>query len=172
MKTFQDALAFVLKWEGGYVNDPDDRGGATNCGVTQSVYDAYRNSQNLGRRPVKDINRDEVADIYRMRYWRASRAEWLPWPLSLAVFDIAVNSGVGRSTQFLNRIFGLGTSMEWTVALSAKIHKANAKETALQLCRERERFYRRLAVLRPVNRKFLKGWLRRNDALRKEIEAA
>ena len=32
---------FILKWEGGFVNDPDDLGGATNMGVTIGTYEAY-----------------------------------------------------------------------------------------------------------------------------------
>ena len=36
---FVAALPFVLRWEGGFVNHPNDPGGATNAGVTQAVYD-------------------------------------------------------------------------------------------------------------------------------------
>ena len=32
---------FILKWEGGFVNDPDDLGGATNMGVTIGAYETY-----------------------------------------------------------------------------------------------------------------------------------
>ena len=39
---FERALTFVLRWEGGYVDHPADPGGATNYGVTQRTYDAWR----------------------------------------------------------------------------------------------------------------------------------
>ena len=39
---FEDIIAVVLKHEGGFVDDPDDRGGATNWGVTQKVYETFR----------------------------------------------------------------------------------------------------------------------------------
>ncbi len=39
---FSESLPFVLRWEGGYVNHPNDPGGATNKGVTQKVYDGWR----------------------------------------------------------------------------------------------------------------------------------
>ena len=49
---FIDALPFVLQWEGGYVNHPNDPGGATNKGVTQKVYDAWRAKNGLPAREV------------------------------------------------------------------------------------------------------------------------
>lgn len=39
---FTRAITFILKWEGGFSDDPDDRGGRTNKGVTQKVYDTWR----------------------------------------------------------------------------------------------------------------------------------
>lgn len=44
---FAEALPFVLRWEGGFVDDPDDRGGLTNKRVIQRVYDAYRDDRGL-----------------------------------------------------------------------------------------------------------------------------
>jgi len=38
MTNYLDFLPFVLQWEGGYVNDPQDSGGATNRGVTYATY--------------------------------------------------------------------------------------------------------------------------------------
>jgi lysozyme family protein len=44
---FNKALSFALRWEGGYSNHPNDRGGETNFGVTHAVYRAYRVSHRL-----------------------------------------------------------------------------------------------------------------------------
>ena len=48
-KLFKKALAFVLKWEGGYVNNPYDKGGATNKGITQNTYNAWLKSCGLAQ---------------------------------------------------------------------------------------------------------------------------
>jgi lysozyme family protein len=50
---FGRALAFVLKVEGGYTNDPEDRGGATNKGILQRVYDIYRKAEGLRSADVR-----------------------------------------------------------------------------------------------------------------------
>jgi lysozyme family protein len=42
---FEAALPFVLRWEGGFVDHPNDPGGRTNQGVTQKVYDDWRRRQ-------------------------------------------------------------------------------------------------------------------------------
>ena len=60
MSGFAQALPVILKHEGGYVTDPVDRGGATNFGVTQATYDAWRASVREKVRPVKEITTDEV----------------------------------------------------------------------------------------------------------------
>ncbi|RTH00928.1 hypothetical protein CSW50_10075 [Thermus scotoductus] len=100
---FERALAFVLRWEGGYSDHPDDPGGATNYGITQATYDAWRKRQGLPTRPVREISMDEVRAIYRTRYWDplpARYAEKDP-PLALALFDYAVNSGLGAARRAL-----------------------------------------------------------------------
>lgn len=51
---------FILKWEGGFVNDPDDLGGATNMGITIATYRVYRKRKGLPEPTVDDLN------IYRM----------------------------------------------------------------------------------------------------------
>ena len=61
---FKKALKFVLKWEGGYVNNPHDKGGATNKGITQNTYNTWLKSLSLAPRDVKNITQEEVEQIY------------------------------------------------------------------------------------------------------------
>src|SRR6201986_252592 len=68
-QSFTASLPFILRWEGGFVDDPDDRGGRTNKGVTQNVYHAWRADQGLPQQDVQQINDQEVAAIYYQRYW-------------------------------------------------------------------------------------------------------
>ena len=142
---FRTALARVLHYEGGYVNDPDDPGGATNKGVTQKTYDQWRDAQGLPRRSVRDITDVEVEDIYYGDYWLKSGADKLDMPLALIHFDTAVNMGVQRANQFLAASNG-----DTTAYLDARTAK-----------------YQQLAVANPTLSKFLGGWLHRVDSLRK-----
>ena len=67
---FQKALNFVLKWEGGYTNNPYDKGGATNKGITQYTYNSWLKSQKLQIRDIKNISDYEVKEIYFQNYWK------------------------------------------------------------------------------------------------------
>jgi lysozyme family protein len=87
----------LLKSEGGFVNNPADPGGATNKGVTQRTYDAYRKAHGLPLRSVKLITDGETSDVYRMIYWNAAKADLLPIGVDYAVFDFTVNSGLKRA---------------------------------------------------------------------------
>lgn len=93
---YEACLTKVLRYEGGYVNDPHDPGGETNYGITAAVARAsgYRGA-------MRNIPMDLVRSIYRQKYWDAVSGDSLPAGLDLAVFDYAVNSGVSRAKKAL-----------------------------------------------------------------------
>ncbi len=100
---FDRALAEVLKHEGGFVNHPDDPGGATNRGITIAVYRKWIDKDGTAN-DLKKISTAVVAHIYRKHYWNAVRGDDLPPGVDYAVFDFAVNSGVSRASKFLQAI--------------------------------------------------------------------
>lgn len=101
---FERYLPRVLNHEKGYVNHPKDKGGPTNKGVTQKVYNAYRGNLHLPPRSVKEITANEVHHIYDIQYWRAAGCPKLPRGLNYAVFDFAINSGVSRAIIELQKV--------------------------------------------------------------------
>jgi len=90
---FEKALKFVLKWEGGYANDPNDPGGETKFGICKRSY------------PELDISKltlEQAKEIYYKNYWLKSGCDELPYPFNIIVFDTAVNIGRRRAIEFLN----------------------------------------------------------------------
>lgn len=94
---FETALAFVLKHEGGYVNDPQDPGGETKYGISKRAY------PNLD---IKGLTEDGAKAIYRRDYWDRSGSEALG-ALGLIHFDTAVNMGVGMAKALFQAASGL-----------------------------------------------------------------
>lgn len=159
MDAFRNALDFTLSFEGGYSNDPDDPGGATNFGVTQRVYDARRDLCGLPRRSVKEITRPEVENIYCIGYWDASGcARYSPHGMAVVVFDTAVNFGVGRAKEFVGKLSkrALGDM------LAGDVRTAANEIVAMRIQHRADR-----VASNPSQVKFLKGWLSRDTALLK-----
>jgi lysozyme family protein len=142
----KEGLQFVSKWEGGYVDHPNDPGGATNRGITQRTYNNWRRSKGLEERPVRELEKNEEVLIYYENYWAAAGCSELEYPFNIAVFDTAVNCGVGRATHWLR--------------------KASDVMAYLDL---REAHYIEIAK-KPEYKVFLKGWLNRLGDLRKLVE--
>lgn len=103
---FQNALARILVYEGGKVDDPRDPGGRTNKGITQITFNAYLREKNLPQTDVYMITDAEVAEIYETKYWDVVSGDQLPAGLDLCVFDGAVNSGPGQSGKWLQNALG------------------------------------------------------------------
>lgn len=167
MDTFEKALEFTLRWEGGYANHPADPGGATNYGVTQRVYDHFRQLSGLPARRVRDIESHEVREIYRQHYWEPIMAHLLPEPLAIACFDWAVNAGPRRAIEHLQEC--LGVSVDGIIGPRTMAGMQSAgRETLWCFLQRREDFYRRIG--RGPKRVFLKGWLNRLNDLRGYLE--
>ena len=156
-KSYDTALQAVLEHEGGYVNHPEDPGGATNRGVTQRVYDAWRKRQGLRSRAVKAIAADEVAAIYRAQYWDAVRGDDLPAGLDYAVFDFAVNSGPARAIHYLQANLGVTADGHIGLVTLGAAARAKPRQVIDDLCDSRLAFLKKLKTF-PT---FGKGWTRR-----------
>lgn len=165
--SFDQALQFVLKEEGGYSNNPRDRGGPTNYGITQSTYNAYR------YRSVQKITPEEVKDIYLKGYWEdacCDKLDELGYPkLAEAVMDTAVNCGSGSARLMLQRALFVRTDgVIGPVTLGAvKLH--NEQQLVEAFLEQRERRYRDIVNLHPDQVEFLPIWLGRIKRLKRYL---
>lgn len=137
---FEVSLAFVLRAEGGYVNDPSDPGGATNMGITQRTFNDWRRFNDKPVADVRELTISEAGEIYKASYWDEVTSG-LSWPMNLVIFDAAVNHGI------------------------AAAHTINAAAGALGA--DAVIAVRRYIYLRLNNPRFMKGWMNRLDALRR-----
>jgi len=162
------SLKFVLRWEGGFVDNPNDPGGRTNKGVTQKVYDQWRVRQGAPAQDVKLITDEEVHAIYESGYWLAARCDLLEEPLFLVQFDTAVNMGVGRAIRFLQGAANCAADGAFGPGTAKAVAACDQGEAVIRYCDAREAFYGRLVEKNPKLATFKKGWLNRLNALRKE----
>jgi len=167
---FNQSLAFTLQEEGGFTDNPADPGGATNKGITQRVYDAYRQRLGLYLRSVQLITDDEVNDIYDQEYWMPLSCDLLPAPVDLVVFDFAVNAGDTRSEDTLQKVLGVQVTGKVDPDTLQAVGGIDPNQLAQQLLDAREAFYTNLANERPALGEFLHGWLNRVQSLREAIK--
>lgn len=160
ISNFDKSLELVLKHEGGFSDHPSDPGGKTMKGVTQAVYDAYRKTRARPVQSVKFITDDEVKAIYRFQYWDRVQGDLLPAGLDYAVFDFAVNSGVGRASKYLQAV--LGVAQDGVIGAKTLAAIQSPRNTINALCDRRMGF---LHGLRTFWR-FGKGWTRRVQDVR------
>ena len=97
MRNVQDMAREIVAREGGFVDDPDDPGGATNFGVT--IGTMRRLGIDLNRyghvdsRDVRALTAAQAVDIYVQHYFVTPRIAQLPQVLHASVFDMYVNAG-------------------------------------------------------------------------------
>jgi lysozyme family protein len=161
-ENFDASFDRIIKSEGGYVNDPADRGGETNLGVTIGAWGDYLNRA-IQPGEMKALTREQVKPFYKQMYWDKVKGDDLPKGVDYAVFDFAVNAGIGRASKFLQRAVNAiddGVIGTGTLALVAK---ASNKTILENFTKQKEDFYRGLAEKNASQQKFLKGWLARVD---------
>jgi lysozyme family protein len=162
---FDICLAFTLRQEGGYVDDPADPGGATNMGITLATYREWSDDPRLGDLQVKDLTLKTASAIYRSLYWNPLRADALPPGVDLSVFDMGVNAGIWRSARLLQRALGFtGEEVDGSIGPEtlAAANRFDALTLVNNLADRQTAYYRSLANF-PI---FGTGWLRRTRARR------
>jgi lysozyme family protein len=155
---FEICLKKMLAHEGGYVNDPRDAGGMTNLGVTKRVWEEWVGHE-VDEKQMRALTPETVAPLYKRKYWDAIRADELVDGVDYCVFDVAVNSGVGRAIKFLQQSVGAtpdGGFGSITMALVKQAESEPVKLIEMYSARRLE-FLQSLKTFET----FGKGWSRR-----------
>jgi lysozyme family protein len=161
-ENFDASFARIIKSEGGYVNDPADRGGETNLGVTVGAWGAYLNRA-IQPGEMKALTVDTVKPFYKSMYWDKVKGDDLPVGVDYAIFDFAVNAGVGRAAKFLQRAVGAVDDAVIGPGTLALVAKTTPGKLLENFAKQKEAFYNSLAEKNPTQKKFLKGWMARVD---------
>ena len=171
MADYRKFTPFILRWEGGEVNDKMDRGGHTNKGITRTTFNAL-SQRLLGKSPTLEnfrslsqedamkfirhfwnkatannqIKSQAVAEAITSWFWGSGSYGIKEWQRMLrdkfGKKDISVDGGVGRQT----------------IAYTNSIPENKLMAQAIA---SREQTFRKLVKRDPRQAKFLKGWLNR-----------
>lgn len=181
MRSVSQIADEIIAREGGYVNDPDDPGGATKYGVT--VHTLRRLGLDLdgdgavSAADVRRLGRDRARAIFVTHYFEAPGIVRLPGPIQASVFDMYVNAGA-QAVRILQRLLN---DMGHDLAVDGRIGPLTA-EAAHQAHRlapghladaygiARRNYYYALADRRPASRKYARrrdggkgGWIARAE---------
>jgi lysozyme family protein len=153
---FNACLALVLKSEGGYVNHPADPGGRTNLGVTQKVWENWVGHP-VTEADMRALTPDDVAPMYKAKYWDAVKGDYLLSGVDYVVFDTAVNSGTARAAKLLQTSLGITADGAIGPATLTAMQACDPIKLIKDICAERLAFLQGLSTFGT----FGNGWTRR-----------
>lgn len=181
MQTVQQIAQAIVRREGGFVNDPDDPGGATNHGVT--IHTMRRLGLDLTGDGVVDVDdvravdADTAAQVFMEHYFARPKIDALPMPLQASVFDMYVNAG-NNAVKILQRLFNEmrittvvdGLIGPQTIAAADAAFAAAPAHLVDAYGIARRNYYYSLADARPASRKYARrrdggkgGWITRAE---------
>ena len=151
--------AFEKSRAKGFVNDPDDKGGATQSGVTlgtfRSVFGASKTVSDL-----KNITYAQWRYIMK-RYWDACKADQLNNQSVAEIFvDWNINAG-NAAIRRLQRDLGLKDDGIVGNKTLAALNASPQKTVFDKVKNSRVAYYNKIVVNNPSQKKFLAGWLSR-----------
>lgn len=187
MNYFPQALATTLRHEGGYANDPADRGGETYRGISRKhhpKWPGWEHIDGMATDPTPPTGwpgwaeiKAAVEDFYRKEFWIPIGGDAITdAALACALFDCAVNLGVKKAVWFLQRALNalskngslsgiLDTDRRWGLATARALKAQLAAEGASALIKAIEGMrtvhYLNLIDHDPTQARFAYGWLAR-----------
>jgi lysozyme family protein len=155
MADFYQAVQLTLQHEGGYVNSPNDSGGATNMGIEQ---------RDLPNTPIQTLTTAQATQYYSQNYWKPFDSQITSQPLASKLFDMGVLFGVGTAVALLQQVLGIAAD---GVFGPATLQSVNAAEPVGLLNLYKVRLHSHevnVGDAHPTDIVFEKGWSARIDS--------
>ena len=171
MAKIEKLIPFILKWEGGFVDDPADLGGATNKGVTIGTFEGFCKRKGRPKPTVRDLKNISDADwkeIIKTLYWDRWKADDIK---SQGVANILVDwvwaSGV-HGIKRPQHILGVSSDGLVGSKTIAAVNAMDAEKLFKMIKEDRVKFVDEICKARPANERFRKGWLNRINSIKYE----
>jgi lysozyme family protein len=174
MADFDAFFPTLLRFEGGFVDDPADPGGATNKGITLQTFEGCARRL-LGIAPtleaLQDLTDAQARTIYKTLYWDKVRGDNIALQeLANMVFDFYVNAGVNASKLLQSILNAMGANPSLVIdgsigpATLQSLQGMDQKVVYQHYKQGRIEYYYELVANHPSLTKFLQGWLKRVNA--------
>lgn len=148
--SFELALRWIWRAEGVDANNPHDKGGRTRYGISQAAHPAI---------DVSTLTAEHAAQIYRHEYWDARGCDLLPVRMGIALFDGAVNHGLGVADRMLQDVLGVAQDGIVGPKTAAAAKTADEQAVIERYLSSRGLFYHHIVQSDASQRVFLSGWL-------------
>lgn len=153
-------IPIIKKWEGGYSDNPNDRGGATNSGVTLAVYQSVYGKSKT-KNDLKRMTSDQWDYIFTKLYWNKWKADEIKnQSIANILVDWVWMSGYGTIKK-IQSLFGLTADGIVGNKTISYINSHDQEDVFNKIWNRRKQFYESLVNNNPSQKVFLKGWMNR-----------
>lgn len=156
---------FILRWEGGFVDDPLDRGGATNKGITIGTFRNFY-GKDATVEQLKHITDEQWLHIFKSGYWDKWKADDIEnQSIADIVVDWAWASGTATSIKQVQKILGVAVDGIVGNDTLTAINTADQSSLFDKIHNRRIEFVENIVKRDPSQARFLKGWKNRINSL-------
>ena len=169
MADYRKLKPFILRWEGGYINDQADLGKQTNKGVTLSTYRSVF-GKNKTVSDLKKITDDQWEFIFKKYYWDKWKADDIKDQNVANILVDWVWASGAYGIKIPQRVLGVDVDGIVGPKTIAAVNARDGRELFDKIKQERKDFIDRICQTRPQNRKFKNGWMNRINSLAYETD--
>lgn len=173
MAEFKTAFQKTITHEGGYINDPDDKGGETYKSISRASHnnwsgwemiDKYKNKSGFPANLDKDVElQNQVEIFYLYEFWLPLKADQIQNQMNAdSIFDFSVNTGIITSVQLSQSLMGdIHVDGIIGVRTLSKLNGVDLKHFQAAFIVGKIAYYIYIIKKRPTNKKYLYGWVTR-----------
>ena len=167
---FKKAMPYVFMHEGGYNNKVNDKGGATNYGISllflKGVKEDLNHDGKVDYLDIKGLKQAEAEKLYFKHFWRALYDELKYERLAIKLFDTAINMGHFKAHSLLQRaIKAMGSVIIEDGDIGPKtlglVNKYAENQLLDTYCKVQDAYYKAIIKNNPSQAEFAKGWANR-----------